>query len=212
MNGIITFSLWGNDPKYLIGAIKNALLLDSIYPNFRGLFFIDANIDKKIINRIANIKNIDVIISNTDIHGKHGAFWRFFPLFQQQYNGVPILFRDVDSRLTIREYTETVKWLNSGKICHSIKDHPNDYQFTLMAGMWSIIGGKIELDYTSMLQWAKDLTYLTDQIYLANEVYPKIANSLYLSSMHDSGDFAQTRSNEHFIGQSYDACEKTIYT
>lgn len=37
---VITFSLWGNQSLYLIGAIKNATLAQKFYPNFECWFYI----------------------------------------------------------------------------------------------------------------------------------------------------------------------------
>ncbi len=34
MNKVISFSLWGDNPKYTIGAIKNAELSKTIYPDW----------------------------------------------------------------------------------------------------------------------------------------------------------------------------------
>ena len=38
MKKVISFSLWGDNPKYTIGAIKNAELIDTIYPGWIGRF------------------------------------------------------------------------------------------------------------------------------------------------------------------------------
>ena len=36
---LITFSLWGQDPKYLVGAIRNAELASEIYPDWICRFY-----------------------------------------------------------------------------------------------------------------------------------------------------------------------------
>ena len=37
---VISFSLWGNQTKYTIGAIRNAELVRELYPNFECWFYI----------------------------------------------------------------------------------------------------------------------------------------------------------------------------
>jgi len=40
MKKIVAFSLWGENPKYLDGAIENMLLMPSIYPGWTARFYI----------------------------------------------------------------------------------------------------------------------------------------------------------------------------
>ena len=40
MKKVISFSLWGNNPTYNIGAIKNAELAKEFYPDFECWFYI----------------------------------------------------------------------------------------------------------------------------------------------------------------------------
>ena len=47
MKKIISYSLWGNDPKYCVGAVKNALLRGKIYPNWISRFYVHKDVDQK---------------------------------------------------------------------------------------------------------------------------------------------------------------------
>lgn len=40
---IIAFSLWGDNPKYTVGAIKNAKLTSEIYPGWISRFYCGQN-------------------------------------------------------------------------------------------------------------------------------------------------------------------------
>ena len=42
MKKIIAFSLWGDQPKYTVGAIKNADLAKEIYPDWTCRFISDS--------------------------------------------------------------------------------------------------------------------------------------------------------------------------
>ncbi len=43
---IISFSLWGQNPKYLTGAIRNAVLVKQIYPDWVCRFYVDNKVVK----------------------------------------------------------------------------------------------------------------------------------------------------------------------
>jgi len=46
MKNIISFSLWGNDPMYWKGAVKNIKLAKELYPGFICRFYVDKNCEK----------------------------------------------------------------------------------------------------------------------------------------------------------------------
>ena len=51
-NKIISFSLWGNNPKYTIGAIRNAELAKIIYPDWMCKFFVGSDTPVNIIDTL----------------------------------------------------------------------------------------------------------------------------------------------------------------
>ena len=53
---VISFCLWGKDPKYNIGAIKNAQLVNEIYPGWTGRFYCGQSVSKTTIKQIKKIK------------------------------------------------------------------------------------------------------------------------------------------------------------
>ena len=64
MKKVITFSLWGDQQKYTIGAIKNALLAQKFYPNFECWFYIhQETVPNKIIEELSRLSNVKIIIS-----------------------------------------------------------------------------------------------------------------------------------------------------
>ena len=44
---IISFSLFGNKDIYLIGALENAALVDSIYPGWVARFYVDDTVSNR---------------------------------------------------------------------------------------------------------------------------------------------------------------------
>ena len=55
MKKLICFSLWGNDPKYTIGAIKNAKLVKKIYgKEWNCRFYCGSCVNQKVISTLKN--------------------------------------------------------------------------------------------------------------------------------------------------------------
>jgi hypothetical protein len=52
MKKIISFSLWGDNPKYTVGAIKNAELALSIYPDWICRYYIGKSTPQEIIDEL----------------------------------------------------------------------------------------------------------------------------------------------------------------
>ena len=49
MKKIISFSLWGDNPKYTIGAIKNAEIAKEIYPDWICRFYLGKSTPIEIV-------------------------------------------------------------------------------------------------------------------------------------------------------------------
>lgn len=115
---VISFALWGNDPKYLQGAIANALLVREIYPKWDAIFFIADN----VVNTIKKtIENCDHAVRDFSHISKLKRLVRLLPVCEGKYEY--IITRDVDSRLNIRERDAVSEWIKSGKNLHTIKDY-----------------------------------------------------------------------------------------
>ncbi len=108
MKKIISFSLWGDNPKYTIGAIENAKLAKTIYPDWVCRFYVGTSTPDEIWDELYDMDNTEMI--NMDIDGDwSGMFWRFYPASE---NDVDVfIVRDTDSRLSNREKEAVNEWL-----------------------------------------------------------------------------------------------------
>jgi len=61
---IIAFSLWGNNPKYTIGAIRNAQLLTTIYPGWSAWFYCGSSVPQEIVEFLNSSVNCKVLKMN----------------------------------------------------------------------------------------------------------------------------------------------------
>ena len=61
MKKIISFSLWGTNPKYTIGALKNADLAKEIYPGWICRYYVAQDIPKGILFELEEKDNVEVV-------------------------------------------------------------------------------------------------------------------------------------------------------
>ena len=114
---IISFSLWGKNPKYTIGAIKNSQLSKTIYPDWKCRFYCANDVPEKILQSLS--QDSEVIKT-----GKSGN-WKFTTERLLAIDDAEIvIFRDTDSRLNLREKAAVDAWLQGNKTIHVMRDHP----------------------------------------------------------------------------------------
>jgi hypothetical protein len=198
---IISFSLWGNNPKYTIGAIKNAELAQKIYPNWICRFYLDNTVPNEIISQLQSLSNTEVI--NKNISGNWTSmFWRFESSYDK--NAKIVVFRDTDSRLSNREKIAVDEWINSDKTFHIMRDHPY-HKFPILGGMW---GYKNNNKYPMQIlleSFNKTNTYGTDYRFFAEELYPLIGNDkLVHDEFFDKKPFPCLRQGTEFVGDVFD--------
>jgi hypothetical protein len=63
MKKIISFSLWGDNPKYTIGAIRNAELTPIIYPGWVSRFYCGESVPTDIIKTLISLLDSILFIS-----------------------------------------------------------------------------------------------------------------------------------------------------
>lgn len=164
----LSFSLWGDNPIYNIGAIKNAELWKSIYAEWQMIVYYNNTTPSNIINKLneLGVKTIDMSFSEL-----FGAFWRFTALDIDDCEYV--IFRDTDSRISIREKMAVDEWINSGTSLHVMRDHPyhqipaGNNQLGILAGMWGMKGNILNI--TNMITSYPDSVkpiYGNDQTFL----------------------------------------------
>jgi len=71
MAKVISFSLWGNKPKYCVGAIRNAELAPEIYPGWLCYFQLDYSVPQAIEEKLQEMEHVRV--SRRLDHATHGV-------------------------------------------------------------------------------------------------------------------------------------------
>lgn len=201
MSKIISFSLWGNNPKYTVGAIKNAELANKIYPGWTCRFYIGSDVPIQIVDELKSISNTEIILK-IDNNNWTGMFWRFDTLCDK--NIECSIFRDTDSRLSFRERYAVDDWLSSNKTFHIMRDHPF-HGFPILGGMWGCKQNTYNL--CEILQnWSKGNYYGTDYDFLQKGIMPIAAtDNMTHDPFFEQKPFPKDRIGNEFVGDVFDA-------
>lgn len=196
MNKIISFSLWGNTPKYCVGAIKNAKLAPIIYPDWITRFYVGTDVSVDVIKELQNA-NAQVITCEEP--GWNGMFWRFFAADSEDV----VLSRDTDSRINLREKHAVDAWLNSDKPFHIMRDHPH-HNAVILGGMWGSRNSVLKGITRHILKYKKNNQYQVDQNFLRDIVYPRVKNyALVHDEFFENKPFPSQRIEEEYVGAPY---------
>lgn len=201
MNKVISFSLWGDNPKYTIGAIRNAELAKTLYPDWTCYFFTANDVPTNIIDDLRSLDNTHIIIKNSPGNWT-SMFWRFDTCTDPSID--ISIFRDTDSRLSIREKLAVDEWLVSDKTFHIMRDHPF-HRFPILGGMWGY-KHNTAYDMNSLLNnFNKTNQYGTDYEFFTKILYPIIENDKFVHDpFFDQKPFPIPRTNREFIGEVFD--------
>lgn len=209
-NNYIAFSLWGDKEIYTVGAIKNAEIAARVYKGWKVVVYYDKTVPKTVIEQL---KNLNVVLYDMTESGIFGAFWRFTvaDLPDSNYN----IFRDTDSRLSLREKLAVEDWISSGNTLHLMRDHPFHLMIphgatscSILAGMWGIKAGALDMT-TAIKEFCvgKEDYYGIDQAFL-QQVYGKFKESMTVhDDFFEKKPFPSKRSGYRYVGERIDADE-----
>ena len=170
---LISFSLFGTDPKYRQGMMLNIKTLKSIFNIGWHIVIYCDRINYAALNQEKINDKVKVILQEEISKGTEGMSWR---LDATLLPGVKVvLFRDCDSVFTEREAEAVNEWLRSTHDTHIIRDHPW-HQSPVMGGTLGVRGKS--LDFLAKLvrerlQTHRRTEYGDDQIFLSHYFYPK---------------------------------------
>jgi len=102
MKRIISYSLWGNEPMYTIGAIRNAEMSPKVFPEWTCRFYLGSDVSIDIVNKLKSFGHTEVFVMENKPNDWQGMFWRFYPINTEEDIDI-MISRDTDSRLSNRE-------------------------------------------------------------------------------------------------------------
>jgi len=210
MKKIISVSVWGNSDRYCKGAVINAEIASTLFPDWRYRVYVGSSVSQEYKDKLFSFSNVDIIDIDEKISG-YGMFWRFNAAFESE--DTIMICRDSDTRLIEREKRCIDEWLDSDKIFSIIRDHPRHFDFPIIGTMWGLKGSLPEECLESMKRYENNYTYGVDQMWLANEVFPKVKDNCMIHEIGNDSWFSKEReqNNPVFVGQGYDENNNPIY-
>jgi len=205
MKKIISYSLWGNDKKYIEGAKKNIELAKTWFPDWEVKLYLSTNTEFNF-----NSDNLEIIY-RTESQQQDGCFWRF----EECDSDNIVIVRDLDDRLSERHKFVVDEWLNSDKNIHIVRDHPN-HLYPIMAGLWGCRNGVLKGLKDSINSWQNKSYYTTDQDFLKTVIYTNQFVNQFL--IHDpyhkpigiEKNINISRKNYEFLGDTFDSDENRV--
>lgn len=181
---VVSFSVWGSNAHYTLGAIENARLARAHYPGWVARFYHDGSVPSDVLTRLKD-EGADLVAMPAHRETQLGPYWRFF--VSDDLDVRHFLVRDIDSRLGMRERVAVDAWIHSGRDFHIMRDHPLNCELVL-GGMWGGRAGLLPNMARQAASWvsvdAQRLnTRYDDQRFLRFVVWPLIRDR---SLTHDS--------------------------
>ena len=182
MKKVISFSLWGDNPTYNIGAIKNAELAKVFYPDFECWFYIhQESVPEETIKKLQEFDNSKIILKTGDLNKIKPMMWRFEAIDDEDVE--IMMSRDTDTRFLLREKLAVDEWLSSNKLFHIMRDHPH-HNFCILGGMFGTKKIKQLPNWKYIMNSFNQTGHrMYDQDFLRDYIYPLIKNN---STIHAS--------------------------
>ncbi len=165
---IISYSLWGNDDRYLQPLLENFELAKQFFADWQIIVYISSSTNREYKNLL--IQKGAIVYDCGESPDTRGAFWRFKAIDMQHAEA--IIFRDADSPLTQRDSILVQHWLQSNKDFYLCRDHPHHVR-PITCGLWGVKNAGIQkINYIASFD-PKYSEYGDDEKYLAQAVYLK---------------------------------------
>lgn len=192
--GIVSYILFGDDDRFIVGALRNAEQVPVVYPGARSLFIVHPDVSQTVL---AALRSRHALIETINLHRQRQwgledmpthawRSWRYLAL-DLVSDWDYMLFRDADSRLSMRERAAVDEWLSGHLGFHVMRDHSH-HPWPILAGTFGArreAYRQLPFNMTSLLRryGEYESPYFFDQKLLASIVWPVIRNQ---TRVHDS--------------------------
>lgn len=184
MKRVVSMSVWGNDQKYISGALKNVALAAKHYPGWTLRFYHQADMSADIIKTLTD--------TGAEMRPKcfftdpwFGLYWRFCPMYDDP-KIERFIVRDTDSPLSEREADAVAEWIESKKPFHIMRDN-TAHNIEILGGMWGSVAGLLPGFEKNLKAWMATVKgdrknpsgryHGTDQDFLKVFVWPHVKNN-----------------------------------
>jgi len=212
-DSVVSFSLYGSKELYHSGAIRNAHLYKSMFPNWGLIFFIGDSVPRQVVTALRQYPSVMCISMTGFPEDASAMFWRYLVL---GWGTVKVAcFRDTDSRLSPRERDAVSEWLQSSRTIHLMRDNPR-HRAAILGGLWGLKAPfpQYVLDELHNFIWSRQ--YGDDMKFLANQIYRRFPTQILVHQdemyFRDSTEvevrpFPSAKVGLEFVGRGFNADE-----
>ena len=183
---VIAMSLFGSDPVYLYGAMRNAQLAPVIYPGWTLRFYMSSQPQHALPDKfVYRMKKLGAQFVSQDYNGLPPPLWRYQVMFDPLVEYY--LIRDANSHLGDREQCAVEEWIRSDKAVHCMRDLPEHADRIIIDGLWGMksktrVGKEVQSFFQGIIS---DSLNKTDNLegLLQNVFYPLFKDQILC---HDS--------------------------
>jgi len=176
---VISFGLYGANPKYVVGAIHNVEAGRIYFPGWVCRFYVTNDVPLDAIDTLKQM-GAEVEAIPPGMGYSSGMFWRFLVAADPTVDRY--IVRDADSRLNARDRIAVEEWVESRYPVHILRDHVN-HCLVMNGGMWGGVKGAISDMRGKVEGWTARDEYAADLNFLEQQVWPEIRDS---QIAHDS--------------------------
>jgi tetratricopeptide (TPR) repeat protein len=180
---VISYSLWGTSPRYLVPLQENLRIARHLFPAWTVRIYLDAGSPEALETAL---RQAGADVRRTSLPEGMPPFrrllWRFHVISDPTVKR--FLARDADALLSVKERVAVDDWLASGKHFHMMRDYYTHTDLVL-AGMWGGVGGilpPVDLLMKEFRPFRVENNHI-DQDLLSDRVWPTIRSSCLI---HDS--------------------------
>lgn len=198
----VSFSLFGDKPKYLRGAVANARSVNLYYPGWKCVFFADSRHPEVL----ADLWDAGALVHEPPPGDIGGIYWRH--CLPDLIEDVELyVVRDADSRFSRREVDAVNAWLASGKTFHLMRDHPG-HSPPIMQGMYGVRGlalKGVSSGFVGVFNGPNAADYYFQQIYDEKMKGDTLEHGeFYMRSHSEQVPFPTPRESLRFVGEIFD--------
>jgi len=168
---LISFSVWGQERRFVDGALANIKLARLHYPGWHCRIYCGISVPASCHQELYKA-GFQVRFRAARFGPCEGLFWRFEPASDPGIEA--FISRDLDSRLNPREAAAVNEWLASGKRLHTMRDH-YEHIVPILGGMW---GCRPWPEFGQLLNGWKKIGHMgDDQDFLKERIWPLVKDN-----------------------------------
>jgi hypothetical protein len=222
---VIAMALYGRDPTYTHGAIRNAQIVRMFYPGWTLRFYVPSGeaksellVPERILYRLQLLGAEFIYVTSTAANHIPPSLWSL--LVADNKSVEYFLVRSPEHRLSDRENAAVRDWLKRASYLpfHCMRDHEVHASHPIVSGLWGGKGAEIvQLLGKSMFTALQEAVgkalggsvqqqqFVTDTLWPAVKERTLCHDSISCNKWPHSIAFPSKREGEQFVGQRFDA-------